>query len=64
MGVKKLKKRKFSGVNALTAAGVALIAISVATTGLVPFVGLADEWLIPLGLYLIKKGAEKKRKRK
>lgn len=39
-----------------TLLGVALIAFAVATTVLVPGVGLADELLIPLGAYLILGG--------
>ena len=46
--------------------GVALLSVAVATSVLIPGVGLADDFLIPLALYLIvqKQGRRKKWKRK
>lgn len=62
---KNLKSRLLSrlprGGKRLVAVGLLLIVVSLASTVLIPFAGLADEWMIPLGVYLVKKGLEKKR---
>lgn len=45
--------------------GVALISAALATSIIAPGIGLADDFLIPLGLYfIIQKGRRKKWKRK
>lgn len=57
----KLMRRLPRGGRRLVVIGGALILVSLASTVVVPFAGLADEWMIPLGVYLVKKGLEKKR---
>ena len=47
--------------------GVALISVALATSIIVPGIGLADDFLIPLGLYLIAsrgRGRKKWRRRR
>lgn len=54
------KRRLKSKGNKYIVAGASLIAFSLATTAFIPFAGLADEVLIPLGMMLISKGMSEK----